>query len=350
MKKFTLSFCIILFISLFASAQKKDLIVKSSDKGLYLEHKVAPRESFFAIGRLYSVSPQFIASFNQLDIRKGLQIDQKLRIPLTDTNFAQQGNEGIPVYYRVKAKDGLIVISNKHNKVSLENLRSWNKLAKDEIKEDSKLIIGFLQSVSKTDNTIVKVEEKPVEKLEQKHVEKEEEKPVTKEEEKVPGKVEETPMGKEEEKPVEKTEENPVIKEEEKKPVVEEKPSEKVEEKPVEKPAEKTVTEEQGYFKAHFEHQVKTLPISKNETVTSSIFKTASGWKDGKYYLLIDKVAPGTIVRIINPSNNKAIYAKVLGEMSGIRQNEGLNIRISNAAASALQISEEDKFIVKMNY
>ena len=80
------------------------------------------------------------------------------------------------------------------------------------------------------------------------------------------------------------------------------------------------------------------------------IFKTTSGWQDAKYYLLIDKVLPGTIVKIINPANNKIIYAKVLGEMSGIRQNEGLNIRISNAAVAALEIPEQDKFIVKINY
>ncbi|HEV7781256.1 MAG TPA: hypothetical protein VGO58_08310, partial [Chitinophagaceae bacterium] len=108
--------------------------------------------------------------------------------------------------------------------------------------------------------------------------------------------------------------------------------------------------EGQGYFQTHFEQQVRISPVSKNETVTSGIFKTTSGWQDAKYYLLIDKVAPGTIIKIVNPTNNKIVYAKVLGEMSGIRQNEGLNIRISNAAASALAITEQDKFIVKVNY
>jgi hypothetical protein len=44
------------------------------------------------------------------------------------------------------------------------------------------------------------------------------------------------------------------------------------------------------------------------------------------------------------------VFAKVLGEMTGIRQNQGLEVRISNAAASALNISETDKFIVKVNY
>ena len=105
-----------------------------------------------------------------------------------------------------------------------------------------------------------------------------------------------------------------------------------------------------GFFKKQFDQQVKVTPITQDKTVTAGIFKTSSGWQDAKYYLLIDKVEPGTIVRIINPSNNAAIYAKVLGEMSGIRQNQGLNIRISNAAASALGIDDNDKFIVKVNY
>ena len=96
--------------------------------------------------------------------------------------------------------------------------------------------------------------------------------------------------------------------------------------------------------------QIRTSPASKNETVASGIFKTASGWKDSKYYLLIDKVPAGTIVKVINPTNNKAVYAKVLGEMSGIRQNDGLSIRISNAAATTLNITEQDKFIVTVNY
>jgi hypothetical protein len=139
---------------------------------------------------------------------------------------------------------------------------------------------------------------------------------------------------------------------------VEEKPLTKIEEKPViittpvtnTKPIERVVITEQGFFKSHFEQQIKTSPITKEETVTSGIFKTTSGWQDAKYYLLIDKVSPGTIVKVVNPANYKTVFVKVLGEMSGIRQNEGLNIRISNAAASVLGITEQDKFILKVNY
>ncbi len=314
MNKFALSFFILLTTAGYLSAQKGGLMVKRSDNGLYLEHKVVAKESFYSVARLYNTHPIYIASFNKLDMGKGLLIDQKLRIPLTDTNFTQQGNSGTPVYYKVGDKEGLLTVSNKNNKVSLANLRLWNNIAADEVKEGTKLIIGFLQSKEMPSVTIAgnAPEDEP---------------PVVK--------VEEKPVVKTEEKPVEKEEVTPVI---------------KVEEKPVVKVEEKPVISEQGYFKLHFEQQIRTNPASKNETVTSGIFKTTSGWQNAKYYLLIDKVAPGSIVKITNPSNNKIIFAKVLGEMSGIRQNEGLNIRISDAAASALTIIGEDKFIVKVIY
>lgn len=323
MKKFVFSFFLYLFLAPVAMAQKGNLMVKSSDKGLYLEHKVAPKESFFAVGRFYNVSPKYLASFNKLELSKGLQIDQKLRIPLTDTNFTQQGNSGTPVYYRVGEKEGLMTVSNKHNKVSLASLRSWNALSADELKKDAKIIIGFFQSkemASVTINNPVK-QEPPVKTVVNPEVTEPE---LTKDQKKA------------EEKEAE-AEQKADKKEEKKKP------------EPVTAIANPTPPG-QGYFKTHFEQQVKTNPVTKNETVTAGIFKTNSGWEDAKYYLLMDKISPGTIVRIINPTNNNMVYAKVLGEMSGIRQNEGLTIRISSAAAAALAINEPDKFIVKVNY
>ncbi len=325
MKRLVLLLSLSILSLQFLSAQKNDLVVKSGDKGLYLEHKVAPRESFYALGRLYNVSPKFLATYNKLDLSKGLLIDQKLRIPLTDTNFTQEGGNGTPVWYKAGDKEGLMTVSKKNKEVSLANLRWWNDLSVDEVKKDTKLIIGFLKS---KEMQAITIKNKP------------------KQEESV-GKMEEKPVVTE-----------PVItkqeKEEEKKEAEAEIKAEKKEEKkdppPVVKEERKVSIEGQGYFKKDFEQQIKIIPVSKNETVTSGIFKTTSGWSDAKYYLLIDKVSPGTIVKLINPSNNKSIYAKVLGEMAGIRQNEGYNIRISNAGAAALEITEQDKFIVKMSY
>ncbi len=310
-------------------AQPGQLIVKSGERGLYLEHPVAAKEGFFAMARLYNVHPKFLAAYNDLDINKGLNIGQVIHIPLTDTNFSQTTSKGVPVYYKTGESEGLMKVSNANNKVKLQSIRQWNKLANDNITAGTKLIVGFLITSEAPVVSAAIKEEKPAVKTE----------PVT---EKATVKTEEIinkPVIKEEVKKPEQAEEKPLVKEEPKKV------------QPVFTKQEVTTNMTgQGYFKSFFDQQVKVHPLSKTETVTSGIFKTTNGLQDAKYYLLMDGVSSGTIVRIINPDNNKTVYAKVLGEMSGIRQNQGLNIRISNLAATTLGINEMDRFIVKINY
>ena len=325
MKKLLLLFSLFAWFTLPGVAQKGDLMVKNGDKGLYLEHKVVAKESFFSVGRLYNVHPKAIADYNNVDMNKGLFIDQKIKIPLTDTNFTQQGNSGTPVYYRIDDKDGLLKISKSNRNVSLDNLRFWNNLSSDEIKKGQKLIVGFLLSKEMVSITISRnKDEKIVMKPESKEAVNTEKPEIKAEEKKSEVSIEEK---------------KPEIKEELKKT-----------EFAVVKEPVKPAAPDPGYFKSHFELQVRKFPVSKEVTVTAGIFKTASGWQDAKYYLLIDAVQPGTIIRVINPTNNNVIYAKVLGMMSGIRQNEGLIIRLSNAAATALGVTEQDKFIVKISY
>ncbi|MBL7745768.1 MAG: LysM peptidoglycan-binding domain-containing protein [Chitinophagaceae bacterium] len=309
-------------------SQQGQLIIKGGSKGLHLDHTVVAKEGFFSIGRTYNVHPKHLASYNDLDINKGLNIGQTIHIPLTDTNFSQQAGKGTPVYYRVGDKEGLMKVSNANNGVKLQSLRDWNKLSNDNIKSGSKLIVGFLVPAEQTSVVTAEPAKEDAKKvIEEKAVTKKETEP------------EKTVVKAEEKKP-EPEVSKPVVKEEPKKaqPAT-------VKQQPV-----TTNMSGQGYFKAHFDLQVKQKPVSKTETVTSGIFKTTYGLQEAKYYMLTDGVPPGTIIRIINPENNKTIYAKVLGEMSGIRQNKGLDIRISDAAAATLGITDLEKFIVKINY
>ena len=80
----------------------------------------------------------------------------------------------------------------------------------------------------------------------------------------------------------------------------------------------------------------------------AATFKSTSGWQDKKYYVLINDVTPGTILKI-SSSDNKVIYAKVLGSMPEMKENNGLLLRISNAAASNLGIIDP-KFPLKISY
>lgn len=307
MKKF-LTLTIVLLFASFIYAQ--EIIVQHNDKGLYITHTVAAKETFYSLGRAFNVPPKDIAAYNNLNMEGGLSIGQTVNIPLSAANFSQEAQKGQAVYYVVGEKEGLYRVSVKNNKVLMANLRKWNDLKSDAISTGQKLVVGYLTAAGST--------------------------MVTKKND-VPDKIDYAKM------PDEKK--DVVVKDE--KPVEEK----KVEKKPEQKITQTAVSDVNGgYFKSSFDQQVKAQPLKKEETATAGIFKTASGWQDAKYYALIDGVEPGTIIRVVNPNNNKAIYAKVLDKMTGIRQNQGYNVRISNAAATALDISDTEKFFVRVNY
>ena len=332
MKKL-LTLVLSLFICAFIFSQ--NLVVKSGSKGLYLEHKVAPKEGLFPIGRLYNVHPRHIANFNGIDFNKGLSIGQLINVPLTDTNFKQNVNKGVPIYY-VTEKESLANISVK-SKAQIGNLRGWNNLANDNVPGGTKLVVGFLITNELQDKVVTITPKAPVVDASVSNVKKTDDQ--QKQTEPVANK--EADVKKEEPKkaePEEKKIDPPVVKEEPKKTET------------IVKQPETIKDDGTGYFKANFLQQVKTSPQTKDQTVTSSIFKTTSGWQDGKYYLLINGVEPGTIVKLTNPSNSKTVFAKVLYSMDKIRVNQGVDIRISDAAASTLAVSETDKFILKVNY
>lgn len=311
MKKLILSLFMFFTISAFA---QQELLIQSNDKGFYIIHSVQAKENFYSLGRLYTISPKEIAAYNSLDMNNGLNLGQQVMIPLTSANFTQTTTAAIPVYYKVGEKEGLYRVSLKNNNVLMATLRKYNNLSSDAVSVGQKLIVGYIKS-SENGAAIAAT---------------------------TPATTNNTPKTETQTSSEEPKKAEPIA----------------VKETPKETPVKQTPTTTQvavrdangGYFKTDFEQQSKSKNANKDETATASIFKTASGWQDTKYYALMDGVEPGTIVRVINPSNNKAIYAKVLGGMSGIRQNAGLDVRISNAAASVLDITETEKFVVRVNY
>lgn len=323
MKKTLLA--VFLLLSTYLSFGQTLLRVQSNDKGLYLIHTVTPKENFYSIGRLYSISPKDIVAFNNIDMAHGLAIGQKLMIPLNASNFSQTTQKGMPVVYIVEDGDGLMKVSQKNNNVLLSNLRQWNNLTSDVITKGTSLIVGYVNATGQSSSAVAKTETPKQEVVTQKQEPKQT----------APTQIAENKP----EPAVEKKQE----------PVVQTKAAE-AKSAPINVSSQQVAVGGAGYFKNQYDQQSKKYGTNKDLTVTSGIFKTASGWQDAKYYALMDNVEPGTIVRIINPDNNKAIFAKVLGEMSGIRQNQGLEVRISNAAASALNVTDTDKFIVKVNY
>jgi LysM repeat protein len=313
-----------LFSCVLSFAQNELLIQNNQRLGLHLLHTVQPKESFYSISRLYAVPPKDIAAANELELETGLNIGQVLQIPLMEPrNFSQSAPKGRPVYYVVGEKEGLYRVTTKNGAVTMADLRKWNNLTGDNIAVGQKLIVGYLTS-AEADKIVVTTPPPPAEITTIANTEKEE--------------------------PVRT---NTTTTNDTSTTIDQSRGTSSVTPPPQPPPpaSQKAVNDGAGgYFRTDFHQQVKSQPLSKEHTVTSGIFKTSSGWQDTKYYALIDNVEPGTIIRITNPTTNKSVYAKVLDQMAGIRQNQGLDIRISNAAATILEISDVDKFIVKVQY
>src|SRR5579872_4633012 len=97
-------------------AQTDELIVHGETGKLYLEHTVVARENWYSVGRLYNVNPKALAPFNKLTLAKPLIIGQTLEIPLTATNFSQNGVKAagetlVPVYHITQEKEWMYRIS-----------------------------------------------------------------------------------------------------------------------------------------------------------------------------------------------------------------------------------------------
>ncbi len=301
-------------------------------------HTVKPKESLYSLARKYNVHPRELAAFNNISVETSLAIGQIIKIPsktsmapLNESTAVSKEPESKPttpvikesanpIYHKVEKKETLYHISKLYPNISMDDIRKWNHISGDALNEGDNLIVGYAkENVSKVPE--VKKENK-IEEI----------KAVVKETAKTP-----EPEKKEivkEQKPVTKE----IVKEEIKEPEVRIEPN--------------NVTGKNfngGVFKKLYNSQSAGNAVVKEETGNAGIFKSTSGWEDGKYYCLTNLATPGSIVKITNPLNNRAVYAKVLDLIPDLKQNEGMVIRISNAAASELG-TESENFETNLNF
>lgn len=366
------------FFVKFAQSQSDELLIQGQTGKLYLEHTVVAKENWYSIGRLYNISPREVAPFNNLTMAQPLTIGQQLQIPLTATNFSQNGLKApaetlVPLYHVIQEKEWMYRVSVNHNKVPIASLEKWNNINKDQVKAGMHLIVGYLKvktalsalaangggpavagGAGSTSAGTPAVNTPPVTASRAPATTagtppaatpKAANPPVitaTISNSQLPAKVD-PPPAKEELKAVTHTNA----------PVPPSTPA----------AAPKTTTTAPatvipatatpatstpalhfngGYFKTDFADGGKSV------SGPAGIFKSTSGWQDGKYYALMNNVAVGTIVKISAPSG-KSIYAKILGQLPDMKESAGLAVRISNAAASELG-EGEGRFTVEVRY
>ncbi len=293
-------------------------------------HTVGPKETLFSIGRMYNVHPKELASFNKISFDEGVKIGQVLKIPesktmapvaekptanvvvekpavVPSTKPVEKASEktaatgtGTPVYHKVQKGETLYQISRKYEGANVANLRKWNNLKADGLNEGMNLIVGYGNSTPvKNEPKIEVAVDKPKVQMPAATT--------------TPAVVNNSPAT----EPVKST--TPVIE------------------------------SDGGYFKSLYIVQTRAAGTLKSENGMAATFKSNSGWDDGKYYCLQNNAPAGTIIKVVNTVNQKFIYAKVLDVIPDLQQNEGVVIRLSNAAANALGASG-DKFQVSLNY
>ena len=107
---------------------------------------------------------------------------------------------------------------------------------------------------------------------------------------------------------------------------------------------ESTVTNE-GYFASFFSNQKKAATF-QTLNGTAAVFKSMSGWKDNKFYILTNELPVGTIVRITT-SDLKSICAKVINALPEV--GNAIQYRLNDAAAAILGVTNKT-FQVSVTY
>ncbi len=314
-----ISFLLVL-ISYAAIAQQPKLYAAKNEKGVYVEHKVQPKENWYSVGRLYAISPKEIAAFNGLTMEKGLSIGQTLKVPLYAINFIQSVSAvGVPVYHLVEPKEGLLKVASNYG-LTLAGIKNLNNLSSDQINAGYNLIVGYIGAATSAPVVSIPVQETkpPVIASEPKQSAPAEQ----------PKEIVAKPVVKNSE-PVSQPVAMPAVKS-----------TEPINQPKVAPESKSTLNNLVNYFATGYVQQSKEGKEQKLENPTYGIFKSSSGWQDGKYYMLMNDVVPGTIVKVNAVESGKTIHAKVLGAVPPGKESEGMQMRLSNAAAAALGVEQ----------
>ena len=338
------------FFVLTVNAQEK-LVIVGKAPDMHVVHMANGTESLQNISNQFGQSVSKLSKYNRININTAAALPKgtAVKIPLTKDNLLQQPAEGSgPVYHVIKKGDNLYRLSQVYNKVPIASMKEWNNMKKDIVKNGQYVIIGYMVNASNNSSATSKKQEVKAETSEV-SVSETAVPAVVVPEKKMPVKKE--PVKKPVTVDLPKAIDGGLVEVKETKPVVEVKKP--VEAAPVKKETTPTSSEytpkegDEGFFaNSYSEHpKEQTQQFHSGDAAT---FKSISGWTDRKYYVLMNDIAPKTIVRITGTSN-KSICAMVLGPLQETKGGTGLLLRVSNSAASALGINDS-KFMVTVTY
>lgn len=247
----------------------------------YVQYKPKVGETVEQIAGLAALSPEKLLSLNGVKHGENNRLPAFWRIPITSSNL-QKKSGGLPVYHVIERGDNLYRINLMYFQPGIAQLQEWNSLTSNTLKDGDLLLVGYLSvampPVAAT-TTQISVVPPPAPS------------------------------------PVYITDSSFIIRHE----VIEAAASE-------------------GYFAAAFNNAVKGRSWQERSGLCAT-FKSITGWSDQRYYVLLNDVPVGSVVRI-SAGGDKFICASVLGPIPDMKVNKGLLVRLSNAAARQLDMAE----------
>ena len=301
-----------------ASLERVDSLGTKAIKGKnFIEHRVEEHEGWYGIARRYGVSYGDLRNANK-ELSDTLHIGQVIRIPIEPGKINDAGNikkdsqhgaqlnqASQPVFHVVKQKETLFAIAKKF-KVTKEQLKKWNHLTTAGLKVGDSVIVGYK-------NVMVKQEQITKNEVAAEHHERKE-----------------------------LNEKGTIIT-----------AGEKIKNVPnPDKDSSKSA-----------------YPVTKNDHDTLGIAgkpefavgrkeimeQGVATWIDdeninpNKYFALHRNAPVGTIVKVTNRMNKRAVFVKVVGKLPDTGDNENSIIKISKASAEKLGVRDQ-RFQCDLSY
>lgn len=298
MRSFLAAICTFFSVQSFATTIDS-VGVENNNGNQVIVHKVAPKESYYSIGRLYNVPPKDIISYNN---NISLNIGTLLKVP-TNRAFqrisaaktavaSKETASGEIIEHKVEAKESLFSIAKKFG-TTVDNIKQLNKLT------NINLSIGQVLKI-KPDDTI---------------------------------------------KPSTAT----VIADIKAPPVVAPPPAQAQKSQLPPPPTQSAVSETTHVELAKPKARVGRLGVTeRSEKGVAVAFEDAA--LDSSKMLALHRFAPvGTIVRVTNPMTDRVTFVKVVGKFTENESTKEAIIVLTKATADQLGALDK-RFLVNIDY
>lgn len=288
-----------------------------------IEHRVQGGETVESVSRLFNADKMLVTRLNNLGEESGVRDGQVLVVPVSQSLKAEcSGPNCVKIYHKVAPKEGLYRIGLNYGNIKTPQLKQLNNLDQESVSIGQRILVGYLEMDRAVNHQkSVKYNTQELKKGEgQNHLKKQAES--------------ESVLGAS----------APVTKENLSKVAAQTKAvSEPLTESQTPAPNQLQYAGK-GFFESQF------LDGKNNIDLEAACFKSLSGWEDGKFYVLMNGVDAGRIIKLHNLQTNQYVFAKVLAPLPAIKKNNHISLRMSNATAAALGIGEEAELTVRVQY